>query len=105
MSVRKMRLIFTSHIYLFTDVQPENLYGSSEFKAGPSVNDLWPQRTKQVTRAYDMDEKLVGRKMVQEQMLDRPLLSSLNIEEYKNGRKRLMIVQWRERKTPQTNIF
>lgn len=65
-----------------------------------------PKGLKEVTRAYGMDEKLIGRKMVQEQMVqNRPLHSSIKVEEGHDGRERLIIVQWRERKKSQNNIF
>lgn len=65
-----------------------------------------PGELKEVTGAYDIDEKLVHRKMAQEQMVqNRPLLSLIKVEEGNDGRERLIMVQWTERKNPPNNIF
>lgn len=40
-----------------------------------------------------MDEQLAGTMMVQEQILDKPLLSSIKVEESKNGRERRLMLR------------
>ena len=47
-----------------------------------------PKDLKEVNRAYEMHEKLVGRKMAQEQMVQNTtLLSSIEVEQGNNGEK------------------